>query len=53
MADMEDQDLIQKSAIREIEFRREFIGLLADQVGRHFYAHDRYADFASDAKAMK
>ena len=37
----------------EVEFRREFIGVLADQIGRHFYAHDPYADFASDAKAMK
>ncbi|NQU25336.1 MAG: hypothetical protein HQ567_28970 [Candidatus Nealsonbacteria bacterium] len=44
---------VEKSATREVEFRREFIGVLADRIGRHFYAHDKYADFASDAKAMK
>ncbi len=44
---------VDKSAKPEVEFRREFIGVLADQIGRHFYAHDPYADFASDAKAMK
>ena len=44
---------VDKSAKPEAEFRREFINVLADQIGRHFYAHDPYADFASDAKAMK
>ena len=34
---------------QEADFRREFIGVLADQVARHFYPHDPHADFALDA----
>lgn len=37
----------------EAAFRREYIGVLADQIGRHFYAHDAYANYAMDAKAME
>ena len=33
----------------EAQFRRDFLKVLADQVGRLFYAHDRYADMARDA----
>jgi len=44
---------IEQSAKPENEFRREFIDVVADRIGRHFYSHDRYADFASDAKAFK
>jgi len=36
----------------EVEFRREFVRVLADQIGRHFYAHDSYADYALDATAL-
>ncbi len=36
----------------EVEFRRQFVRLLADQVGRHFYPHDAHADYALDATAM-
>jgi hypothetical protein len=36
----------------ETEFRREFVHVLADQIGRHFYAHDPHDDYALDAKAM-
>jgi hypothetical protein len=39
---------IQSSDVQEMEFRREFIGVLADQVARHFYKHDPYADMARD-----
>jgi hypothetical protein len=35
----------------EAEFRREFVAVLADQIGRHFYAHDPHADIVQDAKA--
>lgn len=35
----------------EPAFRREFIKVLADQIARHFYAHDPHADMAMDAKA--
>ncbi len=37
----------------EPEFRREFIAVLADQIARHFYAHDPHADFAQDAAALR
>src|SRR6185369_10761854 len=33
----------------EGEFRRQFITVLAEQISRHFYAHDSRADFATDA----
>ena len=36
----------------EAEFRREFVRLLADQIGRHFYPHDPHADYALDATAL-
>jgi hypothetical protein len=36
----------------EVEFRREFVRVLADQIGRHFYAHDPNDDYAMDAKAL-
>lgn len=37
----------------ESEFRREFLGVLADHVGRYFYRHDPYADFAMDAQSLR
>jgi hypothetical protein len=37
----------------EAEFRREFEAVLADQIARHFYAHDQFADMAQDAAALK
>ncbi|MBN1394972.1 MAG: hypothetical protein JW959_08110 [Pirellulales bacterium] len=33
-------------------FRAEFVTVLADQIARHFYAHDPHADMALDAKAL-
>lgn len=33
----------------EPEFRRLFINVLAEQIGRHFYPHDSLDDFATDA----
>lgn len=41
------------SEIQEMAFRREFVGVLADQIGRYFYAHDPRARFAADADAMR
>jgi hypothetical protein len=38
---------------QEPEFRREFVGVLADQIARYFYAHDPYADLGQDASALK
>ena len=37
----------------EADFRREFVGVLADQIARHFYSHDPYPDMAQDAAALK
>jgi hypothetical protein len=37
----------------EAEFRREFVAVLADQIARHFYDHDRYADVGLDAASLK
>ena len=34
-------------------FRREFVAVLADQIARHFYAHDPHADMAMDARALE
>ncbi len=34
-------------------FRGEYIQVLADEIGRHFYSHDAYADVALDSKAFK
>lgn len=33
----------------EAEFRYQFINVLAEQIGRNFYAHESRVDFASDA----
>ena len=37
----------------EPEFRREFVLVLADQIARHFYTHDPYADLGQDASALR
>jgi hypothetical protein len=37
---------------QEADFRREFVRILADEIARHFFAHDPHADFAKDATAM-
>jgi hypothetical protein len=35
----------------ESQFRRKFVKVLGDMVGRHFYEHDPTADFANDSTA--
>jgi hypothetical protein len=37
----------------EAMFRREFLLVLANQIARHFYAHDPYADLGQDSAALK
>jgi hypothetical protein len=37
----------------EAEFRREFLLVLANQIARHFYSHDPYADLGQDAAALR
>jgi ABC-type uncharacterized transport system auxiliary subunit len=44
---------IPTSDVQESEFRREFVGVLADQVARHFYAHDPYVDLGQDGLALR
>jgi hypothetical protein len=44
---------IQTSDVQEPEFRREFMGVLADQIARHFYGHDPYADLGQDNSALR
>jgi len=40
---------ISSSEKSEPEFRRQFIGVMAEQIGRQFYPHDSIDDFANDA----
>jgi hypothetical protein len=44
---------IPTSEMQEYEFRQRFIRVLADQIGRHFYPHDRNSDFARDSNALR
>jgi hypothetical protein len=37
----------------EEEFRRQFVQVLSDQIGRHFYAHDTRANFAQDSQVLE
>jgi hypothetical protein len=37
----------------EAAFRREFLEVLADQIARHFYAHDPHADIGQDSTSLK
>ena len=39
--------------VSEADFRRQFVGVLADKVGRHFYAHDPHADTCLDSNAFQ
>lgn len=34
------------------DFQREYVSVLANTIGRHFYKHERHADFAIDATAL-
>lgn len=34
------------------QFRKEFIGVLSNEIGRHFYPHDPASDFARDAVSL-
>ena len=43
---------IATSEMPEPQFRRKFVLQLADQIGRHFYPHDKQSDFARDTDAL-
>ncbi|OHB82108.1 MAG: hypothetical protein A2V98_18180 [Planctomycetes bacterium RBG_16_64_12] len=44
--------VVSTSDVQEPDFRREFVGVLSDEVARHFYPHDPRAYWAMDARAM-
>jgi hypothetical protein len=37
---------------QESQFRREYVGILADEIAHHFYEHDSRANFAIDSTAL-
>ena len=43
---------VQTSDMQESDFRRQFVSILAEQIARHFYAHDPYEDVGLDSKNM-
>lgn len=43
---------IPTSEKQESQFRREYVGVLADEIGCHFYSHDSRANFAIDSTAL-
>jgi len=38
---------------QECQFSREFVRVLAEEIGRYFYEHDAHANYAMDAKAFR
>ncbi len=44
---------VETSERQQSQFRRQFIQVVGDQVGRYFYTHDPASNFALDAAAMK
>ncbi len=39
--------------ITEIGFRNDFVAVLAEDIGRYFYPHDRHDDFGRDATTVR
>ena len=37
----------------EMDFRNKFVAILADQIGRCFYPHDRHEDYGRDALSIR
>jgi hypothetical protein len=37
----------------EMEFRNRFVAILAEQIARHFYPHDRHDDYGDDALSIR
>jgi hypothetical protein len=44
--------VVSTAEVREADFRRDFIRVLADHIGRYFYPHDPRALFAADAATI-
>jgi hypothetical protein len=38
--------------MEEFQFRKNFVRVLAERVGRYFYEHDPYADIGADSRSM-
>jgi hypothetical protein len=36
----------------QADFQRQFVGVLAEEIGRHFYPHDPSVDFAKDTSVL-
>ncbi|NLY00549.1 MAG: hypothetical protein GXY83_31015 [Rhodopirellula sp.] len=45
--------VVAASDVQENAFRQQFVGVLADQIGKLFYPYDRYTDFAMDSRSME
>jgi hypothetical protein len=43
---------IPTSEKQESQFRREYVGILAEEIAHHFYEHDSRANFAIDSTAL-
>ena len=37
----------------EVEFRNQFVAILAEQIARLFYPHDRHDDYGSDVFSIR
>ena len=37
----------------EMEFRNKYVSILAEQIARCFYPHDRYEDYGRDALSVR
>ena len=44
---------IPTSEKQQSQFRRQFVGVLAEEIARHFYSHDPRVNFAGDAATME
>ena len=44
---------VESSVKSKTAFRRQFIGVIAENLARHFYAHDPTANFASDSTVLR
>jgi len=44
--------VVSTSSMQEPDFRREYVRVLADEIARHFYAHDHRAYFAADSSVI-
>ena len=45
--------MISTRDMQESQFRRRFVGIVSEQIARHFYGHDPHVDFAMDATAIR